>query len=384
MKQSVKTKGINAMLVISMIWMGCGSYLPIAYAEPTTVPVQETAPSSTLSTLEIEGIEMTQKFSDDLYEYSATVENEVQTIKLLVESSNSDSSITINGQAVISGTASNYSLQTGKNIFHISVNDGSSSANNYTLTITREESSNNLLQSIELSQGQLSPKFSSAVTEYNIAVPNGVPKITINPTSVEPTSTIMVNGTQAEKAGVEVELPVGKSDILIEVTAKNSEKKTYTLHITRAAANKKDVKPNLDNQPDPTQPTTPNNNKPSISQPTTPKNNRSSSSQPTSPQQSSLTLGKTSKALLASLSVSEGSWDSTFISEEFTYHVTVSSDVDTVTLNPVAKYSSSEILIESSTSKTVKLDDDKKTIVSIVVNNDDDRKTYVLVFEKAS
>jgi hypothetical protein len=387
MKQSVKIKGINAMLVISMIWMGSSSYLPTAYAETTSAPVQETEPASTLSRIEIEGIELSQKFSGDLFEYSAAVENQVQTIKLLVEGSNTDSSITINGQAVISGTASNYSLQTVVNIFHISVNDGSSTTNSYTLTITREESSNNLLKSIELSQGQLAPKFSSSVTEYNVAVPNSLPNITIKPTSVDPTSTIKVNGTPAEKAGVEVELPVGKSDIRIEVTAKNSEKKTYTLYMTRAAAEKekeKDDNPILDNKPDSSQPTSPKNNRPSTSQPTSPKNNRPSTSQPTTPQQSSSTLEKTSTALLASLSVSEGSWDSSFTSEEFTYHLTASSDVDTVTINPVATYSSSEILTEGSTSKTVKLDDDKKTTISIVVKNGDDRKTYVLVFDKES
>jgi hypothetical protein len=385
MKPSVKIKGINVMLVISMIWMGSGSYLPTAYAETTTAPVQETPPASTLSKLEIEGIELSQKFSGDLFEYSAAVENKVQTIKLLVESSNTDSSITINGQEVISGTASNYSLQTGVNIFHISVNDGSSTTISYTLTITREESSNNLLESIELSQGQLAPKFSSSVTEYNVAVPNSFPNITIKPTSVDPTSTIKVNGTPAEKAGVEVELPVGKSDILIEVTAKNSEKKTYTLHLTRAAAEKEnDDNPIQDNKPDSSQPTSPKINQPSTSQPTSPKNNRPSTSQPTTPQQSSSTLEKTSTALLASLSVSEGSWDSSFTSEEFTYHLTVSSNVDTVTINPVATYSSSEILTEGSTSKTVKLDDDKKTTISIVVKNGDDRKTYVLVFDKES
>jgi hypothetical protein len=371
------------MLVFSMVWLGSETYLPVASAETTTSPVQENPAASTLTKLEIEGIELSQKFSGDLFEYSAAVENKVQTIKLLVEGSNTDSSITINGQEVISGTASNYPLQTGVNIFQISVTDESSSAKVYTLTITREESSNNLLQNIELSQGNLSPEFSSSVTEYNATVPNGFPRITIKSTSVEPTSTIKVNGTTVVNERGQVELPVGKSDIIIEVTAKNGEKKTYSLHVTREAAENEKDKPNLDNQPDPAQPTTPKDDKPSIAQPTTPKSNRPSTSQPTSQQQSSLAAEKTSKALLTSLSVSEGTWDSTFTSEEFTYHVTVSGDVDAVNLNPVATYSSSEILIEgSSTSKTVKLDEDKITIISVVVKNDDDRKTYVLVFNK--
>ncbi len=359
------------MLVLSMIWMGAESYLPKAYAETNTATVQEDQLASTLSKLEIEGIELNQKFSSDINEYTAKVENKVHKIKLLLESSKTDSSITINGQTVLSGVVGTYSLQTGENKFLISVDEGSNSTNNYTLSIMRKENDNNLLQSITLSKGQLSPNFSSTVSDYKVVVPNDVPSITIKPTSVETTSTINVNETLVTKDGAVVELPVGESDIIIEVTAENGEKRTYSLHITRTAD---------ENITNPNQ-----NNKPSPSQPTAQPNNRTNSSQPTGQQQKSLTVEKTSKALLASLSVSEGSWDSSFTSDEFTYHVTVSSDLDKVTLNPTAKFSSSEILIEGSTSKTIKLDDDKKTIISVVVTNENnDRKTYVLVFDKQS
>ncbi|MBT2729391.1 cadherin-like beta sandwich domain-containing protein [Bacillus sp. ISL-75] len=374
MKEPIQSKALNVMLVISMVWMGVGTYIPTAYAETNTAPVQEEQQEGKLSKLEIEGIKLDQLFSADSKEYSVTVKNEVQSIKLLLESNNPASSITINGQTVISGVVSAYSLQTGENKFLISVDNSSNSTNTYTLTIMREENDNNLLQSITLSKGQLSPNFSSTVTDYKIVVPNDVPVITIKPTSVEPTSTIKVNETLVTKDGAVVELPVGVSDIIIAVTAENGEKRIYTLHITRAAA---EIKTNTNANSN-------QNNKPGLSQSTSQPNNRPNSTQPTSQQESSLTVEKTSKALLSSLSVSEGSWDSTFTSDEFTYHVTVSSDMDEVTLNPIAKSSNSEILIESSTKETIKLEDDSKTIISIVVTNEDDRKTYVLVFDKES
>lgn len=366
------------MLVISMVWIGVGSYIPSAYAETNTAPVQENQPETTLSKLEIEGIELDQKFAADLYDYAATVGNELETMNLLVEGTNPESSITINGQAIISGEAGTYSLQTGENKFIISVKNGSGSATTYTLTISREKNANNFLQKIELSNGELSPKFSSAVTDYKVEVPNEVPTLTISPTVVETTSTIKVDGSLVVKDGVNVTLPVGKTDIIFMVIAENGVQKTYTIHVSRAKA--------IEDKAVEDKVTTPNqNSKPGITQPNLKANNRTISTQPASQLQDSVTAKKVSKALLSSLSVSEGTWDSTFTSEEFTYHIIVSSDMDEITLKPIAKYSSSEILIEGDTSKTIKLEDDKKTIISVVVTNDeDDRKTYVLVVDQES
>ncbi|MEH7075244.1 cadherin-like beta sandwich domain-containing protein [Neobacillus drentensis] len=374
MTQSKPIKVLNVLLVFSMVWMGVGSFIPSVSAETNPPTVQENQPGNTLSKLELEGIELDQKFATDLYDYSATVGNDVETINLLVESTITDSIITINGQAVISGAKGTYSLQTGENKFIISIDDGSGSVNTYTLTISREKNANNLLQNIELSKGKLSPQFSYAVSDYSVEVPNQVPVITIKPVAVQTTSTIKVNNILVNKDGVDVPLPVGRTNILITVTAENGELKTYTIHVTRVkVVDVKGTTPNQSNKPGAT------------TQPSSKPTNRVNSGQPTSQIPSAVSTEKVSKALLSSLSVSEGTWDSTFSSDEFTYHVKVSSNVDEITLKPIATYSSSEILIEGSTSKTIKLENDKKTIISIVVTNDNnDRKTYVLVFDRKS
>ncbi|PFP29737.1 hypothetical protein COJ96_08590 [Bacillus sp. AFS073361] len=383
MKQSKPNKALNVFLIISLAWVGAGSSISSVYAETNTSTVQENQLASNLSKLEIEGKELDQKFAADLFEYTATVGNEVENIKLLVDSSNTDASITINGKEIVKRTTGTYALQTGDNKFIISVNNGTGSSNTYTLTVTREKNANNFLKSIELSKGELSPKFSSDVNEYNVNVSNEIPAITFKPTAIEATSTIKVNSTITGKNGVDVSLPVGQSDIMITVTAENGKKKIYTIHVTRMKA--VEDKAVEDTPAEVKAPAANQKNNPVSIQPSTRINTRPNSAQPTSQQQSSLNTEKVSKALLSSLSVSEGTWDSNFTSDEFTYHITVSSDADEITLKPIAKYSRSEISIEGGTSKTIKLENDKKTIISVVVTYDDvDRKTYVLVFDKES
>ncbi|WP_413301738.1 cadherin-like beta sandwich domain-containing protein [Bacillus sp. 1P10SD] len=355
----VPKRGINIILAASMVGMGNYSYIPIAYAE-STVPEQANQSENTLSLLEIEGIKLDYDFTADVKEYSTTVENETKEINLLVESNNPDARITINDKSIKSGVASTFSLQTGENKFLITVSESTHQLNTYTLTVTRKQNGNNLLQNLELSTGKLSPNFSSEINNYSIEVANNIASLTVTPTSVEPTSTIQVNGTNLKEGSISVDLPIGESVITIVVTSENGEKKTYTINVTRG-----------------------NSANSQITIPT--QNNRTNTFQPTMNQQgnTTTTVQKVSKATLSSLTVNNGTWDSAFTSDEFTYHVAVDSDVDSITLSPTARYSSSTISIEGGTSKTVKLDDDNKTIISIVVTySDDDRKTYVLVIDR--
>ena len=124
MKQSMQNKALNVMLVISMVWMGGGRIYQQHMRKLIRLRVQEDQLENTLSKLEIEGIKLDQLFSSDLNEYSATVKNEVQTIKLLVKQQSR--LIDYNKWAAgFKWSCGTYSLQTGENKFLISVNDGS-------------------------------------------------------------------------------------------------------------------------------------------------------------------------------------------------------------------------------------------------------------------
>ncbi|MDP4156376.1 MAG: cadherin-like beta sandwich domain-containing protein, partial [Bacillota bacterium] len=236
-------KGVSIVLVISMFGMGAPS-LPSVYASgedntsQVSVQNEQKAPVNVLSNLEIEGTTLDQTFLPDLYKYTATVENNVQSITLLASSSVDEKAaitITVNGQTVEDPTKP-ILLQTGDNQIAIKVDDGVNAANTYNLTITRKKSSNNLLQDIQLSNGELSPKFDAAVTSYSVQVANDVNEITVSPVAAENTASILVNDSPVTDKGVSVQLSADKTEITIVVTAENGEKKTYSMEVTKASA----------------------------------------------------------------------------------------------------------------------------------------------------
>jgi hypothetical protein len=373
---------IYLILVTSMISVGTFSYIPSVYAENNQPSSDEEIQlTNSLSKLEIEGAALDQAFSANITAYTATVENEVSSIQILVEAASPNSSITINGQMVTNGKSDSLSLQTGENTILITVNDSSNQSNTYTLTITRKKNGNNSLNNINLSKGMLSPTFDPKITDYRVEVGNEVESITVSPEVAYETETIKVNGTVWEKKGIAIELPVGKSEIPILVTAENGEQKTYLLHVTRAAKQTNSLPGTSTNNRPGTSTSWNGNAKPSTSGYS--KSSTSGNLASTVQQLSNTSVQKTSTATLSSLTVSEGTWDSSFSKNEYTYHIALSSNVNTVTISPVANYSSAVISIEGGSTKTISLTE-SKTVISILVTRGDDRKTYVLVFDKPS
>ncbi|WP_305855728.1 cadherin-like beta sandwich domain-containing protein, partial [Klebsiella pneumoniae] len=75
----------------------------------------------------------------------------------------------------------------------------------------------------------------------------------------------------------------------------------------------------------------------------------------------------------------------TFSSDVYTYHISLASDVSSLTISADAEESDADIFIEDeeiSDNSTVTIGDKPKTAISVIVENDGDRKTYVLIFEK--
>jgi hypothetical protein len=384
-------KGASIVLVISMFGMGAPS-LPSVYASDNTVQVsdqnEQKAPVNVLSNLEIEGTTLDQTFLPNLYNYTATVENNVQSITLHASSvdENAKITITVNGQTV-EDPSKPIPLQTGDNQIAIKVDDSVNAANTYNLTITRKKSSNNLLQDLQLSNGELSPKFDAAVTSYSVQVANDVNVMTVSPVAAENTASILVNDTPVTDKGVSVQLSADKTEITIVVTAENGDKKTYSIEVTKASA----VSAGTGSSNSSTG--SAGNNRPSnlstagFSQ----SSNRSaglfslrntSSSQMQGSQQGGTAAQQPSKATLSTLSVSAGTWNKTFSKDTYTYHIAVDNETDSVTIGTSATYSGSTVTIQDGTTNTISLGNQKKTIVPIVVTNGSDRKTYILVIDK--
>ncbi|MBT2654110.1 cadherin-like beta sandwich domain-containing protein [Bacillus sp. ISL-18] len=401
MLTKIPKKGRNAVLIVSLLGLGTGYNLPATvYAEGVT---QVTQTTNTLAKLEIEGVKLDKDFSAENNQYTAAVDNETDSIHLLVEGTNDNSIISINGKTITGGTFEQYSLQAGQNIFLVTVKDPISNlTNTYTLMVTRKQNNQNQLKDIKLSTGKLSPAFSPTVTDYSVQLPNAASTITVLPTAAVNLAEIEVNGEEVTQKGVLVNVPVGKSDIRIVVTAENGAKLRYTIHVERQDTSTGNGTVPAQTGSNGSAQTGSNGSRPNGSNsitkngsglstqtgstfPTPTARTNTNSSQLASTQQSTAgTAQKTTRAALSKLTVSEGTWDSSFTSSEYTYHVAVASDTKTVTINPTASYNSSEISIEGGTSKTIQLDDDNKTVISVVVTyNNTDRKTYVLVFDRA-
>jgi hypothetical protein len=393
-------KGVSIVLVISMFGMGAPS-LPSVYASDNTAQVsdqsEQKAPVNVLSNLEIEGTKLDQTFLPNLYNYTATVENNVQSITLLASSVDENAKITITNGQTVEDPSKPIPLQTGDNQIAIKVDDSVNTANTYKITITRKKSSNNLLQDLQLSNGELSPKFDAAVPSYSVQVANNANEITVSPVAAENTASILVNDTPATDKGVSVQLSADKTEITIVVTAENGDKKTYSMVVTKASA----VSAGSSSSNSSTG--SAGNNRPSnlstagLSQSSnrtagfSQSSNRSagsfslrntSSSQMQGSQQGGTAAQQPSKATLSTLSVTKGTWNKTFSKDTYTYHIAVDNETDSVTISPAATYSGATVTIQGGSTNTISLGNQKKTIVPIVVTNGSEHKTYILVFDK--
>ncbi|MEJ9232434.1 cadherin-like beta sandwich domain-containing protein [Peribacillus butanolivorans] len=203
LKKRFKEKGVKVILVGSLVGMGTFTYMPAAEArEDTAVTQGEAQTVNALSKLEIDGITLNQQFSADVLEYSATVGKNVEKISLslLAESSSETATVSVNGIQLTNGKAEDFSLQTGKNTFTITVSDGINETTTYTVQVDKSESDDNLLTAIGLSKGSL--PFDASVTAYKVSLANKVNTITVAPTVSDSTARVNVNGIDATSKGV--------------------------------------------------------------------------------------------------------------------------------------------------------------------------------------
>ncbi|WML38854.1 cadherin-like beta sandwich domain-containing protein [Neobacillus sp. OS1-2] len=250
--------------------------------------------------------------------------------------------------------------------------------------IIQEQEISNLLSKLEIEGVQLDKDFTASVNEYSATVEYEVENINVLVESGNPDSLVTINGEPMKNGNTNsLSLQTGKNVFLIAVKDTSDLTNTYTLTVTR-----KEIANNPSQNIEPAEPVKPVQQAEPIEQSVVNsaipiQSSRTNSIQSAAQIETSTEVQKTSKATLSSLSVSDGTWDSSFSSSEYTYHVKVSNDTKTITIKPTASYSSSTILIEGSSSKTIQLEDDPKTIISVVVSNgDDDRKTYVVVIDK--
>jgi len=133
---------------------------------------------------------------------------------------------------------------------------------------TKDGSPNNLLSSLSVSEGALTPTFQSFTQSYDVTVENPVSSININAAAADGNAAVSGTGNY--------NLNVGNNEIEIKVTAENGDVRTYQLHVNRKAGS---------GSTDPLQPTEPPTQKPTEppTQPPTQKPTEPPTQKPTQP-----------------------------------------------------------------------------------------------------
>jgi gliding motility-associated-like protein len=172
--------------------------------------------------------------------YILAVANAITSITVTPTTADANATVRVNGSTVISGTPSaSLPLAVGNNIITtiVTAQDGVTKIT-YTITVIRAPSANANLSFVTISNGSLSPIFSSATTQYTTGVGNTVTDISITPTLADATATLTVNG-KAVVNGLATTvggLVAGDNSVTIVVTAQDGVTKIiYVIVIHKAA-----------------------------------------------------------------------------------------------------------------------------------------------------
>ncbi|WP_295719297.1 cadherin-like beta sandwich domain-containing protein [Mucilaginibacter sp.] len=176
--------------------------------------------------------------SPDIYNvYRTSVGNTLTSFDLTAIVHESNATLTVNGTPFNSGTPVTLPLSLGDNTYNvvITAQDGTTQ-NYYGLVINRAFSSNNLLSSLAVSTGSLSPAFGSGVNNYTVQVSNATTSIDITP-AYDVTALASINGYSAP-SGIALTTPlaVGDNAVPITVVAQNGASNTYNVNVQRVAS----------------------------------------------------------------------------------------------------------------------------------------------------
>jgi len=196
-----------------------------------------------LTTLEVKPFEtITKTTGPDFGDYTVSVPNNISSMAVIATASDPTASITVNGVAATSGTASvPVALLAGPNTINTTVTaqDGVTKRS-YVITVTRAPSSNAILTKLSSSPVETFTSVAGpGYKNYTASVPNTTSLIKIYPVTEDPTATVTVNGTTVASGSgsTGIHLAVGSNTITTVVTAQDGMTiNSYIMTITRAAA----------------------------------------------------------------------------------------------------------------------------------------------------
>jgi len=194
--------------------------------------------NANLSALGLSSGALAPSFDPTVLNYTESVAYPVSSLTITPTLADSTASVTVNGNAVASGSATGpITLSVGPNTITTVVTAQDGAVNTYTLVVTRVAPSMDAnLSSLQSSGGALTPSFASGTLNYSQSVPNATTSILLTPAVEDATATVTVNGSAVASgtASGAIPLAVGANTINTVVTAQDGiTTQTYTLIVTQ-------------------------------------------------------------------------------------------------------------------------------------------------------
>lgn len=199
--------------------------------------VYESAYDPYLSGLSISVGSLSPAFNKKVFAYTGQVDNSVPSITVTPTAEAANSSISVNGQTVVSGHASQaIGLNVGDTTITIAVTNGQITQS-YIITVTRQSAAtylSNLVLNGPRGVITINPSFEKTTFNYTANTP-GVNSVTVTPTAEKSDSIIEVNGqiVSSGQPSQSIILNAGSNTITIEVFPLGGSPTKYTLIVTK-------------------------------------------------------------------------------------------------------------------------------------------------------
>jgi len=285
---------------------------------------------------------LTPAFASEMTNYTASVSETVAEVQVTpVASEGMMATIRVGNETVASSASATVLLGatgTTTDIEIVVTAPNGTTTNSYTVTVSRDPSSDATLSGLMVSAGELSEPFDSTTRVYTVSVENNVERLTVTPTANNANATITVDSIEvaSESASSAIELAEGEvTTITIEVTAQAGNTMEYTIAVSRAAS---------------------------------------------------------ADASLRDLVVSEGELDPTFSSTTLSYTVSVENDIASLTVTPTAANANATITVDDekveseSASSAIELAEGEVTTITIEVTAQDETtmESYTIAVNRAA
>jgi hypothetical protein len=229
--------------IIILVMAEDGSTTKVYQLIVTRGEAPELATNAFLSGLVLSDASLNESFFPVLFNYSAIVANNLNSIRITPETDDPDATLTINGAAAVSGQPSlPINLLEGENRISVEVTaQDPGVTQTYSIIVTREgtgSSSNANLSGITLSETHLTTPFTPGILTYTANVLNYVEHIAVSPTAANPSAAITINGNPlvSGQPSPPIDLVIGDNLIAVTVAAQDGTLQTYTINIARHGA----------------------------------------------------------------------------------------------------------------------------------------------------